>query len=101
VSLQARDPRTGKTAGGKPVLKNELFGYFSLQDLTGDSRNPEVFVKTIDATGPFGKYWFFHGGLTDLEYTITVRDTLRGVTRTYFKPAGSFIGEADTAAFNP
>jgi hypothetical protein len=101
VSLQARDVRTGKTAVGMPVLKNDLFGYFSLLDLTGDSRNPEVFVKAIDATGPFGKYWFFHGGLTDLEYTITVRDTARGVTRIYFKPAGSFTGEADTAAFNP
>jgi hypothetical protein len=60
-----------------------------------------VFVKLLDGTAINGKYWFFYGGLTDLEYTLTVTDDTTGLPKTYTKPAGSECGGSDTAAFPP
>lgn len=99
VTLSARDPRTGAIAAGLPVPQNDLFGYFTLPALTSDPSNPEVFVKVIDGTAVNGRYWFFYGGLTDLEFTLTVREISTGRRRTYSKPAGSACGGFDTEAF--
>jgi hypothetical protein len=46
-----------------------------------------------------GKFWVFYGRLTDVESTITVTDTVTGLSRTYSNPAGSVVSEADTSAF--
>ena len=99
VYLSARDPRTGKTANGKATPQNDLFGYFSIPDLTNNPQNPEVFVKILDGTKINGRYWVFYGGLTDLTYTITVQDNATGRLRQYNKPAGSPCGGFDTKAF--
>ena len=45
------------------------------------------------------KFWFFWGGLTDVEYTITVTDAQTGASRSYHHPAGSASGGFDTGAF--
>ena len=76
----------------KTSIRVPLWGYFS---------NPEVFVKMLDGTALNGAYWFFYGGLTDLEYTLTVTDVATGKQKTYAKPAGSECGGSDTAAFTP
>jgi hypothetical protein len=59
----------------------------------------------VDATAappPFGgAFWFFHSSLTDLTYTITVTDHLRGRIRTYTSSGTAFCGGADTNAFAP
>ena len=99
VTLAARDQRTGRTGTGQAIAQNDLFGYFSIPDLTSDPQNPEVFVKLLDGRVVNGHFWVFYGGLTDLEYTITVRDSVSGQVRTYFKPAGSADGGFDTLAF--
>jgi PKD repeat protein len=99
VSLSARDQRTGKTGPGLAIPQNNIFGYFSIPALTSNPGNPEVFVKVLDGTPVNGHYWVFFGGLTDLEYTITVREISTGHVRTYFKPAGSAAGGFDTSAF--
>jgi len=96
--LTARDPRTGRVATGFPVAVLDTFGSFSLPALTGNAFNPEVFVKMLDATPIDGKYWLLYGGLTDLEYTLTVSDVATGGFRVYTKPAGSFCGGFDSAA---
>lgn len=81
VTLAARDWRTGKTANGVPSQETDVFGYFSLPDLTGNATNPEVFVKVI---GPVnGVPWIFYAGLTDVEYTVTVADLQTGEQRRY------------------
>lgn len=81
VTLTARDWRTGKTANGVPSQETDVFGYFSLPDLTGNATNPEVFVKVI---GPVnGVPWIFYAGLTDVEYTVTVSDLQTGQQRVY------------------
>ena len=99
VSLLARDPRTGKTASGKATPQNDLFGYFSIPDLTNNPQNPEVFIKILDGTKINGRYWVFYGGLTDLTYTITIQDNVTKRIRQYSKPAGSPCGGFDTKAF--
>jgi PKD repeat protein len=99
VTLAARDQRTGIQAPGLAIPQNDLFGYFSIPGITNNAANPEVFVKVINGTPVNGRYWIFFGGLTDLEYTITVRETGTGRVRTYTKPAGSACGGFDTDAF--
>jgi hypothetical protein len=99
VSLSAKDPRTGNSGAGLPIPQTDLFGYFAIPALTSNPDNPEIFVKLLDGRGVNGRYWFFHGGLTDFEATLTVRDTGAGTARTYSKAGGSFCGGADTSAF--
>jgi PKD repeat protein len=99
VTLAARDPRTGLTGPGQAIAQSDLFGYFSIPALTSDVTNPEVFVKVLDGRAVNGHFWVFYGGLTDLEYTITVRDTVTGNGRTYFKSGGSADGGFDVLAF--
>ena len=59
----------------------------------------ELTVKLIDGRGTNGKFWFFYGALSDLEYTITVTDTTTGTVRTYHNDPGNICGGADTKAF--
>ena len=99
VSLSAKDPRGGNTGAGLPIPQTDLFGYFAVPALTSNPDNPEIFVKLLDGRGANGHYWFFHGGLTDFEAILTVRDTQTGEARTYTKQGGSFCGGADTSAF--
>ena len=103
ATIQARDPRTGRTAAGAAIPRGDAFGYFSLPDFTGDPTFPEIFVKMADATAqPGGYFWVFHTGLTDLDYTLTVTDQVTGTVRTYGGGATdgtSLCGSADRAAF--
>jgi hypothetical protein len=97
VELQARDVRSGRQALGIANQISDEAGYFSLPDLTFDRSNPEVVVKILDGRSINGKWWLFYGGLTDLEYTLTVVDTAVDpfVVKTYVKPAGSLTGGLD------
>ncbi len=101
VRLTARDQRTGRAGTGLAIPQSDIFGYFSIPDLTFNPGNPEVFVKILDGRTVNGQFWVFYGGLTDLEYTLTVTDETTGRVRTYTKPAGSACGGFDTAAFEP
>ena len=46
-----------------------------------------------------GNFWLFYGALSDVVYTITVRDTATGLVKFYTNPAGEFCGRADTIGF--
>ena len=48
-----------------------------------------------------GRFWFFYGALSDVDYQITVTDTVTGDSRTYHNPPGEICGAADTDAFRP
>lgn len=94
VTISARDQRSGITAKGIANMQTDVFGYFSLPELTGNPNNPEVFVKVL---GPVnGVPWVFFGGLTDVEYTLTVTDTINGQVRTYHHAPGDSKGGYDT-----
>ncbi|MBI2212064.1 MAG: trypsin-like peptidase domain-containing protein [Acidobacteria bacterium] len=99
VTVSARDARTGERTSGIALAENDMFGYFSLPAITGQAGNPEIFVKMLDARNLSGRFWVFYGGLTDLEFTLTVTDTATGAVKSYTKPAGSYCGDADTQAF--
>ena len=63
--------------------------------------NTELVVKVLDACEtPFNSFWVFAGGLTDVETTLRVTDTVTGQARAYGNPLGSaFAPVLDAAAF--
>ena len=53
----------------------------------------------LDGTPINGRCWVYFGALSNVEYTVTVTDTLTGAVRTYFNPAGTFASVGDVDAF--
>ncbi len=83
-------------------------GQGQAQPLTGDtgtfwffeSDNVEVVVKVLDACTPFGSFWVFAAGLTDVQVTLEVTDSLTGRSNRYENPQRTaFLPLQDTAAF--
>jgi len=66
-----------------------------------DSSNAELVVKALDATALNGKYWLFYGALTDVQYDLTVTDTVTLAQRVYHNTQGNLCGKGDTNAFTP
>ncbi|HTR04051.1 MAG TPA: hypothetical protein VMN82_12700 [Thermoanaerobaculia bacterium] len=101
--LSAQDPRTQRIVAGTAVAQNGAFGYFSFPDLTGDATLPEVLVKLVDAEiPPWNSDWVFYGSLTDVNFVLTVTDTVNGSARVYGNASSApYCGGADTAAFEP
>ena len=60
----------------------------------------EVVVRIQDAR-PFGlnRFDVYYGGLTDLEYTVSVTDTQKGTTKTFRNPPGVVGGGVDRSTF--
>ena len=63
------------------------------------STNVELVVKALDGPGFNGRRWIFYGSLTDVEFTMTVRDTTTGQVKTYFNASGKMASVGDTSAF--
>ncbi len=61
--------------------------------------NIELVVKVLDARDINSHFWVFFGALSDVEYTITVTDTLTGRQRVYENPQGQLASVGDTMAF--
>jgi hypothetical protein len=95
VSVEVKDPRTGLTGPGRAVPLTSDTGAFWF---FGDS-NLELMVKVLDGRPVNGKFWVFYGGLSDVEYTITVRRPETGEVRTYHNPQGTLASRADVEAF--
>lgn len=64
-----------------------------------DAANVEVVLKVLDGTATNGHHWVFYGALSNVEYDITVTDTLTGKFKTYRNPSGKFGSLGDTMAF--
>lgn len=62
--------------------------------------NLDLAVKMIDGRAANGHFWVFWGALSDVNYTVTIRDTVTGDEWTRTNPPGSFCGGADTTAFD-
>jgi virginiamycin B lyase len=89
-------------AGAGPVQDAQAVG------LTADtgyfwffnSANIEIVAKVLSGCSVNGHYWNFLAGLTDVEVTTTVTDTVSGATKVYTNPAGTpFAPVQDTSAF--
>jgi len=94
VEWQLRDGTTGK---GKAVPQSGVSGAFWFFG----PQNIELVVKALDGRGLNNRFWFFYGALSDVQYTITVLDTVTGVRKRYRNPAGNLCGKGDTDAFVP
>lgn len=51
--------------------------------------NPQILLHVLDRCDVNGHYWIDLAAVTDLEFTVKVRDTLTGRTRIYVHPAGT------------
>jgi photosystem II stability/assembly factor-like uncharacterized protein len=66
-----------------PLVRNTgAFWFFSPQ-------LPELTVKVLDGRPLNGHFWVFLGGLSDINYTVTVTDTATGARKQYVHPAGT------------
>lgn len=62
--------------------------------------NWEVLVKVLDGCDQNHHFWVFSAAVTNVEYTLRVRDTASGEVREYFNPLGRAApAEIDTRAF--
>jgi CSLREA domain-containing protein len=86
----------GQTGSGQAIQLTPDTGYFWFFDPT----NVEVTIKVLDGCGFNNHYWAFVSGMTNVEVTVTVTDTLTGATKTYSNPQGRpFRTSLDTSAF--
>ena len=72
------------TGLGQVVLESDdsvLFYFFQ-------ESNWELMVKVLDGCGINDRFWVFAGGMTDVQFTLTITDTTTQVSRQYFNPAG-------------
>jgi hypothetical protein len=61
--------------------------------------NIEVLVKVVDGRALNNHYWVFLASLSDVAYTVQIRDLSTGALRTYRNQAGSLRSQADTQGF--
>jgi hypothetical protein len=95
VEVSWHDPISGHAGFGRQVADSGQTGFFWFFDAT----NLELVVKMLDGRAVNGHYWFFYGGLSNVEYWITVNDLASGAVRTYYNPPGNICGGADASAF--
>jgi hypothetical protein len=95
VTVQYTDPDSGQPRTGHAA------------PLTGDSgafwffapTNAELLIKVLDGRPVNGHFWVFYGALSDVEYTITVTDTVTGLRRTYHNDLHHQGSRSDVTAF--
>ncbi|MCP4657595.1 MAG: hypothetical protein GY856_19490 [bacterium] len=85
----------GHTGDGRAVPLTPDTGYFWFFD----GSNVELVIKVLDGRPVNGRWWVFYGALSNVEYTITVTDTMTGVSKTYFNPRGELSSVGDVGAF--
>jgi hypothetical protein len=62
--------------------------------------NLELVIKVLDGRPVNGHFWVYYGGLSDVEYRITVTDMKTGVREIYTNPPGRLASGSDTSAFD-
>jgi predicted outer membrane repeat protein len=86
---------TGEHGEGHPIALSGDTGYFWFFSPS----NVELIVKVLDGRSLNDRFWVFYGALTDVQYTLTVTDTVTGAVKTYVNPRGHMASAADTSAF--
>jgi len=96
VSVIFSAPSLGITnAPAQAVRLTSDTGYFWFFS----SNNIELVIKAVDGRAFNQHYWVFYGALSDVQYTITVTDTVTGAIKTYSNAAGHLASVADVVAF--
>lgn len=94
IRVEWANPWNGTSGTAAPVTLTDLAGGFTF----ADPRNLELVVKLLD----FGdRVLFLSGAMSDLAYTIRVREVATGSERQYENPAGRLCGVLDPDAFSP
>jgi hypothetical protein len=96
VEVTWRDPRSGAAGTGTAVpLTGDTgaFWFFS-------AGNAELLVKVLDGRQNNGHWWVFFGALTDVEFDLTVTDTLTNAQQVYHNPPFTMASHADVDAFS-
>lgn len=75
------DRRDEARSSSQSTSDSALFYFFN-------DRNLEILVKMINGCTNNDHFWVFAAATTNLEYTLRVTDTVRGVTTTYQNPLG-------------
>ena len=99
VTLSSRtgDEQAAAASGnGQAVSLTGDTGYFWFFS----ANNVELVIKVVDGRAFNNFYWVFYGALSNVQYTITVTDTLTGAVKVYNNPQGNLASVADTAAFH-
>ncbi len=86
---------SGEEGTGKPLALTKDTGSFWFFG----PDNLELMVKMIDGQEVNGYFWVYSGALSDVEYTLTVRDTLTNEEKSYRNPPGQIASRADVEAF--
>lgn len=96
VSVTWRNPYSGGTTGvgHAGVLSSDTgtFWFFN-------QSNVELILKVLDGRTVNSHFWVFYGALSDVEYTITLRDSVTGAVKTYYNAPQHLGSLADTNAF--
>jgi hypothetical protein len=63
--------------------------------------NVELMVKVLDGRAVNQHFWVFFGGLSDVEYTLTITDFKTGFKEVFTNPRGRLASVSDVTAFLP
>lgn len=95
VEVQWKDFQ-GNTGAGQAISLTGDTGYFWFFS----SSNVELVVKALDGRALNNKFWVFFGALSNVQYDMTVTDTVTGASKAYHNPSGQFASVGDTSAFD-
>jgi hypothetical protein len=95
VSVTWRVPTQATSGVGTASPLTSDTGYFWFFS----ANNIELVIKVVDGRAFNQHFWVFYGALSDVEYTITVTDTVTGAVKTYMNSQGHLASVADVVAF--
>ncbi len=88
-------PSAASHGDGQAVPLTDQTGYYWFLDPS----NVELVAKVLDGRPINGHFWVFFASLTNVDFVLTVTDTVTGQVRTYENPPGRFASTGDTNAF--
>ena len=78
----SREDRSSKRVALPEAPNTGLFA-------SSPGEEPQILLHVLDRCAVNGHFWLDLAALTDLEFTVRVRDTQTGRTRVYVNPAGN------------
>lgn len=82
-------------SGQGQLLAGQTTGYFWFFN----PDNVEIVVKVLDGRAINGFFWVFYASLSNVQFSLGVRDLTTGNQAGYFNPLGTFASSADVEAF--
>ncbi len=95
VTVSWKSYTDGSSGKGRAVSLTRDSGTFWFFD----AANVELVVKVLDGRAINGCFWVLYGALTDVEYTLRVRDSQSGAEKQYYNPPYQQTSYADVRAF--